>query len=258
MFIDILRNVATYGIFFSYVSIASIPLIILIFLPHSWPWIKFLYWSLIKWTSKILLCATFLPVTYQGIEPLPQKPVIFIANHESSLDIPLVASVIEDRPCVWLAKADLWNYPVLKQLLGHSGIPVSFEERTGVVQKGVDKLNTGYSVMIFPEGGRYNDGKIHPFSSGFAAMAKLSGAPIIPLYISGTGKAMPMGQHTIIQTPLIITVGKPMTCGENESIEEFKKRVRDWYVELNWRRDFLLNRFGIRICKNAASIEQVG
>lgn len=254
MFMDIVRNCASFAIFFLYMGLAVLPGLLLIYLPHSWPWVQFLYGNLLKTTAKVVLFSTFLPVTYQGFEPLPQRPVIFIANHESALDIPLVASVIESRPYVWVSKSELMQYPILKQFLSHSALLVYSKDsrdhaRKGVVEAGVERLKNGCSVMIFPEGGRYTDGTIHPFFSGFAAMAKLSGAPVVPLYISGTGKAMPMGQHYITQAPLIITVGKPMICGQDESVEDFKKRAYDWYVELNWRRDYLLEHYGLRICE---------
>ena len=230
----------------------GLPILALLCIPVSYPWVKFAYGLCSKITCKFLLFVTFLPVTYQGVESFPEKPVIFIANHQSSLDILLVGSVIGSRSSVWLSKSELFEYPVLGQLLNYIGIPVDARanKRTsmGTVEKAVKKLKAGFDVIIFPEGGRYNDGTIHPFYSGFAAMAKLSGAQVVPLFISGTGQAMAPGQSFIRRAPLMITVGKPFICEQNETVQVFKERVHEWFVELNFRRQYLLEHYNLRIC----------
>ncbi len=253
MFLDVLRNAASYLTFFFYCALMFFPVMFLLYLPFSWGLVKALYWGLMKMSAKFLLFATFLPVTYQGVNELPQKPAIFVANHQSSLDIVLVASVLGSRSCVWLSWHRFFEYPFLGQLLNHSGIPVYPKNSSdtscgGVVQAAVEKLQQGTSVVLFPEGARYRDGTIHPFFTGFAAMAKLSGAPVVPLFISGTGIALPMGSRMIKRYPLMITVGKSFVCEPEESVQAFKERVESWFIEFNWRRNYLVEYYGIRIC----------
>jgi 1-acyl-sn-glycerol-3-phosphate acyltransferase len=253
MVLDVLRNGVSYIIFFSYCALLFLPLMGLLYLPFSWGWVKTVYGGIMKVSAKFLLFATFLPVTYQGMNELPQQPAIFVANHQSALDIPLLASVLGARESVWLATSELMGYPFLGKLLSHSGLPVYPKDpanvgRTGVVQAAVEKLQQGVSIVLFPEGARYMDGIIHPFFTGFAAMAKVSGAPVVPLFISGTGIALPSGARLIKRYPLMITVGKPFVCEEGESVQAFKERVENWFIELNWRRNYLLEHYGIRIC----------
>ena len=253
MFLDVLRNAASYLIFFLYCALVFVPVLVLLYLPFSWGWVKVLYWGVMKVSAKFLLFATFLPVTYQGINELPQKPAIFVANHQSALDIFLIGSVLGFREHVWLAWSDLFTYPLLGQVLNRSGIPVypknsSDAGHKGTVQAAVEKLKQGTSLVLFPEGARYMDGTIHSFFTGFAAMAKLSGAPVVPLFISGTGIALPTGSRMIKRYPLMITVGKSFVCGPDESVQAFKERVEQWFIELNWRRNYLLEHYGIRIC----------
>ena len=251
MFLDVLRNAASYLIFFSYCILIVIPILFLLYLPFSWGWVKALYWLVMKGSFKFILFTTFLPVTYQGVNELPQKPTIFVANHQSTLDIFLVASVLDSRESVWLAWYEFFEYPLLGQLLNHSGIPVyprDSADRKGAVKKAVEKLQNGTSIVLFPEGGRYIDNTIHPFFTGFAAMAKLSGAPVVPLFISGTGIALPGGSRMIKRYPLMITVGKSFICGPEESVQAFKERVENWFIELNWRRNYLIEQYGIRLC----------
>ena len=253
MFIDVVRSCASYLIFMVYCFVIALPALVVIYVPFSYPLVKSIFGLLTKVTCKFMLFCTFCPVTYQGFDQLPNQPTIYIANHQSALDIPLVGSILGTRPCVWLAKAELFEYPVLGQLLLKNGIPVYFSHDKPVSQSAVQvaaaKLKEGYNVVIFPEGGRYNDGTIHPFRSGFAAIAQLSGAPVVPLFISGTGHALAIGQRLIRRAPLMITVGEKMLYNSNESLSSFKERCYQWFNELNFRRQYLLEHFGIRICK---------
>ena len=253
MFLDIIRNAVSYGIFFLYCALIVLPFFALAYLSTSFVWFKLMYCAIIKLTGRVLMFATFLPVTYQGVNELPLGPVIFVANHQSTLDIPLIASVVGSRECFWLAKSELFEYPLFNYLLLKSAIPVyprnaeNYHLR-GAVKAAVEKLQTGASVILFPEGGRYVDGTIHPFFTGCAAMAKLSGAPVVPLFISGTGIALPPRARFIKRYPLMITIGKPFVCGQEESVSAFKERIENWFIELNWRRNYLLDHYGIRIC----------
>jgi|GEM_PF-787685 len=269
MFLDLVRNAGSYIIFFVYCALAFLPFVILIHLPSTWLWVKAAYALLVKLTARVLMFATFLPVTYQGVNELPVGPAIFIANHQSTLDIPLVATVLGDRHYCWLAWHDFFEYPGLGMLLRNAAIPVyprepKYDHVRGAVKAavkklggdltpeeikaGVKKLKQGVSIMLFPEGGRYVDNTIHPFFTGCAAMSKLSGAPVVPLFISGTGIALPPGARLIKRYPLMITVGKSFTCGPDETVPAFRDRLYEWYIELNWRRNYLLDHYGIRIC----------
>lgn len=255
MFLDMLRSCSSYILFFGYWAVLAVPTLLLLCLPFSYSWVKILYAYLSKVTCKFVLFCTFLPVTYQGFDQLPDTPSIYIANHQSALDIMLIGSVLGARPCVWLAKSELFEYPLLGQLLSKIGVPVYFDKQKegklhhSAVQVASEKLAQGFNVIIFPEGGRYNDGSIHEFRSGFAALAKISGAPVVPLFISGTGQALGIGQRILRKAPLIITVGQKTLYNTNESVLSFKERCYQWFVELNFRRQYLLEHFGIRICK---------
>lgn len=255
MFIDLIRSCATYLIFFFFCGSLLLPGLALLCIPPAYPWVKILYAYVSKGICKFLLLSTFLPVTYQGFDYLPQTPTIFVANHQSSLDILLVGSVLGTRPCTWLAKSELFEYPLLKNVLSHIGIPVYFDKKRpadfeGAVKRGVEKLAQGFDVVIFAEGGRYNDGTIHQFYSGFAAMAKLSGAPVVPLFISGAGQALAPGYRLIRRVPLTVTVGSPFFYNNQETVQLFKERVYDWFVALNAKRQLLLEEYGIRICQS--------
>ena len=259
MFLDLVRNAAFYSMAALYCWCAFIPLMLLLYIPHSWPFVKTLYCWILKISSKFLLFSTFLSVTYQGFDRLPQGPVVFIANHQSVLDIFLVENVVGSYPCFWVTKSDLLDYPILKQIAFRSFIPVPLKtssevQQESVVALAIAKIKLGYSVVLFPEGGRFVDGSIHTFYSGFAAIAKETGVPVVPLFISGTGFALPSKARMIRRSPVMITIGTSFVCEKEESVISFKNRVFNWFVELNWRREYLLDHFGIRLCKNTYEI----
>ena len=64
--------------------------------------------------------------------------------------------------------------------------------------------------MIFPEGGRTLDGKLQPLEAGVAVIASHTKAPILPVFIHGSFKAMPPGSAFIKPTKIRITFGKPL------------------------------------------------
>ena len=185
------------------------------------------------------LLVSLLPISYQGLENIPKEPCIIVANHESSLDIVLLGRILGVREHAWLAKHDLWDTPVIGFMLRRFGIPVVFEDLTspvakptGVVAKAKAKLDAGSTVTMFPEGGRYVDGTIHPFRSGFAVLASQTKKPVVPVLLVGAGTVLPPGKR-FKRSPVKVIVGEPFVCGDNESIQEFKQRVYAWFVVMN-------------------------
>ena len=86
-------------------------------------------------------------------------------------------------------------------------------------------------ILIFPEGKRYSDGKIHNFLPGFAVLAKKLNRPVIPVKIEGTNKILPKKQFIIDSNAshVKLIVGKPFWYQKDETEKEFVARVRDWF-----------------------------
>jgi len=127
-----------------------------------------------------------------------EKAYLFMANHESFLDGPLLFYVIPRLPRVILKKS-VFRIPVLGQGMKHVGfIPV---DRKGVRggKLSIDLASRlirerGYSFLIFPEGTRTLDGRIQAFRRGGFFLALAGGTPIVPISINGTFELMPKGQ----------------------------------------------------------------
>jgi 1-acyl-sn-glycerol-3-phosphate acyltransferase len=84
--------------------------------------------------------------------------------------------------------------------------------------------------MIFPEGTRRTDGKVHEFYAGFVTLAKKTGRPVVPVRIFGVNEVYPPEQFWIHYCPIKVVVGEPMVIGETEDDESFKNRVHAWFL----------------------------
>ena len=150
-------------------------------------------------------------------ETLTEEPMIVACNHCSNLD-PLVVGCCFPRRLRYFAKEELfrsWLFGLCIRALG--AVPVSRADNASAAGalRGFMKLyQEGSDVLIFPEGGRSLDGKLQPLEAGVALIAAHEKAPILPVFISGTFKAMPPGAHFVWPRKIAVTFGKPLRFGE--------------------------------------------
>lgn len=195
------------------------------------------FFRLLDWFYTWITYASLNPVTIHGKENLPKEPVIFAANHESAFDIPVVGSLCNGYPHVWLVLAYYVDTPVLGFFIKRMFVPVDRDvpEKAALSLRRVIKFiqSGNRHLIIFPEGTRNNDKKIHEFYEGFALIAKRTGRPVIPVYMPTTGIIYPVDSFYVYSAPLDVFVGKPMRMKEDETEGAFGRRVRDWFVDQN-------------------------
>jgi len=163
--------------------------------------IRLLYrWSM--WILRTGLRLAGIRVEASGRELVPAGTAcIFMSNHVSNLDPPVLLPLIPGRTSVYL-KRSLMKIPVLGygMKLGDF-IPVDrdgrLESAKESVRVGVRVLKTGLHVMTFVEGTRSRTGRLQPFKKGPFHLAMESGAPVIPVSIWGTESMMQKGGLTI-------------------------------------------------------------
>ena len=123
-----------------------------------------------------------------GLRNVPSSgPLIVVANHLHNLD-PLVVAVAIPRPVHYMAKAELFRVPVLGRLISFGGaFPI---ERGQADRKAIRRaeatLAQGIALGIFPEGTRSTTGAMTPPLAGAALIALRSGAPVLPVAVTGT------------------------------------------------------------------------
>jgi 1-acyl-sn-glycerol-3-phosphate acyltransferase len=160
------------------------------------------------------LCWTFFKLYNRlncGNPPkLPEGPVIVASNHCSNLD-PVLVGVAFPRRLRYLAKGELFSIPVLGSIIKALGaVPVSRDDslkRAAVLKKFIEFLQDGQSVLIFPEGGRSQDGKLQPLEAGVAYLAIKCCVPIVPAYVRGSHLAMPPGSSRIKPVRMSVSFG---------------------------------------------------
>lgn len=129
-----------------------------------------------------------------GYENLPKKgeKMCFFPNHSSMIDIPAIYST--GRWPGMVAKKELWRVPVINGLLWllHC-VPLnrkSPKDAIKAIHDGVENIEKGYPMVIFPEGTRSKDGKIGEFKSGSFKMATRAGALIVPVAMKNVRKTL--------------------------------------------------------------------
>ncbi|TET06550.1 1-acyl-sn-glycerol-3-phosphate acyltransferase [Candidatus Dependentiae bacterium] len=231
----LLRSLLSYLLAAIILIIFAIPGTFFLLLPERWRFSSRLFYWWIHITYIALLKSTFLSITVRGAENIPKKPVIIVANHQSVLDVPLVGVLVGGFPHIWLAWVALYKWFALGLLIRRLSIPIdvsSLQKAVSSLRKAVDTLQKYKAhAMVFPEGQRNTDGKVHEFFSGFVLLARKTGRPVIPVRIFNINKVYPPGSFLAYWYPIYVVVGKPMYLQEGESDEVFKNRVYQWFLE---------------------------
>ncbi len=147
-----------------------------------------------------------------GSENIPAHgPVLLVANHSSVLDPPLIGGA-SDRQLTYLAKAELFKIPLFGALIhGLNARPVRREGADpGALRTAKRVLEGGGALLVFPEGTRGDEGVIRPAKPGAGLLAVSSGAAVVPVYVSGSGRAWPRGRRLPRPTKVTVTFGKPL------------------------------------------------
>jgi len=216
----------------------------LVFLPERWRFDNRFYFFLTTLWNKALFFLSGVRCTILGksnFPSYPEQPSIVIMNHTSSLDISVLEMLIGSYPHVWMSKQAYGKVPLFGILLRRMHVLVRRSSpreaiRALLTLQNRVKNHARHAVM-FPEGTRHDDGKIHRFHSGFAHLAHRLSRPVIPVIVVGLEKIMPRGGFYVDSKAahVTISVGQPMHTHEGESVEEFKGRVQEWYERENTR-----------------------
>lgn len=150
----------------------------------------------------------FSDVRVYGRERLPRSgPVVLAANHQSFYDIFVLGAVMQ-RPIYYMAKQELFDNPVLRRFLPHTG---AFPVRRGEADRSAidaarEVLQRGDILGVFIDGTRRHDAAIGEVRAGAAMIAGMADAPIVPAWIHGTDRVVDAPR-----TPISVTYGRPLT-----------------------------------------------
>ncbi len=190
--------------------------------------------------SRIVLRVFFRMEVY-GLENIPSGGAFIIApNHISFVDPPAAGAFVS-REVFYMARESLFSIPVLGRLITWcNSIPVTRgEPGIKTMRTALSVLKKGHGLVLFPEGRRSPDGKLHEGSSGVGMLAAAAGAPVVPALICGTEKALPVAARFIRFAKVRVFYLEPVypPPGKsrgvyNEITEEVMERISNKSMEI--------------------------
>ena len=148
----------------------------------------------------------------QGLEHVPMEgPLVVASNHGSHLDPPLLGHAL-GRPVAFMAKAELFAIPLLGSVIRACG---AYPVRRGAsdreaIRTATAKLGEGWATGVFLDGTRQSNGRVNNPLPGAALLAARSGAPLLPVAIVNSHRALGSGRIWPRLVPLQLRVGAPI------------------------------------------------
>lgn len=173
--------------------------------------------------------------TVKGVDRISELdgPAVFVANHQSHADTAVIVTSIPEpwsNRLVVGAAADYFfgnRFTSAISALFVGAIPI---ERTALNRRTIDKavglLRGGWSLVIYPEGGRSRDGWGQQFRPGAAFLAKQAGVPVVPVHIRGTFDILRKGRAWPRRARSVINFGRPLDFYEGENNRRFTRRLQ--------------------------------
>ena len=170
------------------------------------------------------------------LAPLPDGPAIFASNHESALDILAVVAALP-RTVRFVAKRELFRIPVFGWYLalgGHVRVDRSDHDRAvASLTEASRMVRAGTSLIVFPEGTRSRDGRVHPFKKGPFVIAVEAGSPVVPIAVSGAGAINPKGRIEVHPGTLHVSIGTAVHPRDFPDRTALLREVRRRIIEMH-------------------------
>lgn len=171
--------------------------------------------AIVNWAFRCCLCLAGVSVTVLGEENVPlNTPVLYVANHRSYFDI-LLTYVRVPRPTGYVAKKEMIKAPLLSDWM--KNLHCLFLDRDNLkeglktILTGVEKVKSGISICIFPEGTRSKEPDVFlPFHEGSFKIAEKTGCPIVPIAINNSSAIWEEHFPRMKRTHVVIEYGVPI------------------------------------------------
>ncbi len=170
----------------------------------------------------------YLHVHVEGLEHVPERsPAVIASNHLSFVDS-IVLPMNVPRPVYFLGKADYWDSWRTRWFFQGTGVVPVYRDGgskgDASLRTGVEILQRGDLLGIYPEGTRSPDGRLYRGKTGPVRMALEAEVPIIPCAVSGTDQALPSGAYRPRRHPVRVVYGEPL------DLSRYRDRREDPFV----------------------------
>jgi len=206
------------------------------------------FWEFCNQWVGLFFRVFYRPIVH-GVEHIPLDGAALIAsNHQSFLDPPLVGNACNTRRCCFVARAGLFRAPLFGTLLRNLDC-IEVPEKTNAHDTAAMKasikavlaaLQTGRTVLIFPESSRSPDGTIQPFDKGVTMLAKRARCPVVPVAVEGPFDAWPrhrkrpklFGQRLAVRFAPAIDHDEFLADGADAALDRLARTIDTMRLEL--------------------------
>jgi 1-acyl-sn-glycerol-3-phosphate acyltransferase len=189
-----------------------------------------LLYRLSMWGARTGYRLAGLRVRVIGREQLvPGQAYLFMANHASNLDPPIIAPELGRRVSI-IAKHQLFHIPIFgRAMRAGNFVEINRASRRSAlesVRAATRVLQSGVGMMVFPEGTRSRDGRLLPFKKALFHLAIEAGVPVVPITIVGTHDAWPKGRLSLRRVPIEVHFHAPVDPHNFATRDELLVSVR--------------------------------
>ncbi|MFW5490589.1 MAG: lysophospholipid acyltransferase family protein [Desulfovibrio sp.] len=189
------------------------------------------------WGRSVLFAAgTKFHVDIQGLDP--NQTYVFIGNHQSNLDIPFLSYFLNDYGVRFISKESVFKIPFFgpaSKRVGHVAIDRSNRRKAmRSIEEAVEKIRSGTSLIIFPEGTRATEyDELQKFKSGAMILALKTGVPVVPFVMRSTGEILGKGSGWVKSRRLELRTLPPIDAANLYSLKDREKFKDDLYAMMN-------------------------
>lgn len=188
-----------------------------------------------RWFGRRVVELLDVQLETSGAEHVPPRAVVYMSNHQSHLDIPILYATLPSPTVRMLAKTELFRIPLWgRGLRAAEFVEVDRSNHVSAVQSiehAARLLHDGVSIYLAPEGTRSIDGRIGKLKKGGFHLALGTGAPIVPVAIRGTINILPRGARVMRSGQRVsVQIGPPIEVA-GQDISSLMTQVADFLVK---------------------------
>jgi 1-acyl-sn-glycerol-3-phosphate acyltransferase len=188
-----------------------------------------------RWFGRQVVELLEIDLVAQGAELVaPDRSFVYMSNHQSHLDIPVLYATLPSRSIRMLAKTELFRIPIWGPALRAAefvevdrGDP---QRARASIERAAQLVRDGVSIYLAPEGTRSRDGRLGRLKHGGFHLALATGAPIVPVAIRGTIDILPRGASVMRRGRVVrVDIGAPISV-EGRTRDSLAGQVREFLV----------------------------